>query len=106
MEYSDKERQQFKWEFAVKKANRDKGGYIFVLIWAPFLLVIISGSVFHQRFLSDGFFMGWLIVLMIIAIGNALYQDQVNWRCPACKERLGKITYTPKACKHCGIELQ
>lgn len=76
------------------------------------IMVVVFTTAFFAFWYSnnkDSFPEGSIRVLItygicIIAIGG-LALSYINWRCPACKQSLGRAT-NPKVCRKCGVKLQ
>jgi len=97
VEYTDAQREQIRRDYA---ARRQRQMIVFVLM----LLAILA--LFLKRRLEELIGVR-LDHLTTVAFGLILFRIAFawwNWRCPGCKQYLGR-GFNPKFCQRCGVQL-
>jgi len=101
MEYTDKQKLDFKRQFAI---IRRRQAAITVL---PLFIILLCGAAIHNGLVLDKIPVSILaLIIFFVSIGGVVLFF-VNFRCPACKKfmMVGKAT-DKGLCPNCGIELR
>jgi hypothetical protein len=99
--YTDRQKAEFKAEFAVKRRRQ----WQFALL--PALTAVVVIAIVSNK--QVGTFLGigvavWRPIAFAVVIAAVVF-SLVNWRCPACGRSLGR-TFNPGYCPRCGIPLR
>jgi hypothetical protein len=58
----------------------------------------------RDLFSDDNTRLAIVVAICAISMGGLLFTI-MNWRCPACRKSLGRVS-NPSTCKHCGVKLR
>lgn len=99
MEYTEGQKSDFRKTFAERRRRQ-------MVVSVPVFLVIFGVILLQKRGQTLlGLEEGSLVAFLFLTIAAGIAFSLWNWRCPACRQYMGK-QMNPKFCSGCGVEFR